>query len=175
MTQNVIEALSSWASAAERRREDQFDDYAVGISEARYIMRKVTRIVDDEAKRHGLDPLEHQALLQAYGAGKDSRTVSQIAERLDVAPALASRVVNNLANKGLIHRRGVEFDKRITKIDASEAGVALMREIDQAVHVHIEYFQTQLTDEQRLAALAIFALYLGVAQHAETLSAMSMP
>jgi DNA-binding MarR family transcriptional regulator len=158
---DVIEALSTWARKTEERRLTNFDEFVVSIAEGRYVMRKVTRIVDDEAKRQGLDPLEHQAMLQAYGAGKELRTVSQLAERLDVAPALASRVVNSLATKGLIVRRSAESDKRVTKIEISPKGVALIRQIDQKVHIAMEYFSSQLGDDQRLAALAIFTKYLG--------------
>ncbi|MGH3277793.1 MAG: MarR family winged helix-turn-helix transcriptional regulator [Trebonia sp.] len=133
----------------------------MSIAEARYVMRKVSRIVDDEAKLQGLDPLEHQAMLQAYGAGDKLRTVSKLAERLDVAPALASRVVNGLVAKGMVIRHSSQADKRVTEIEISEQGAELIRKIDQRVHIHMDYFQTQLTEPQRLAALAIFTFYVG--------------
>lgn len=158
---DVIEALSTWARKAEERRVSEFNSYVVNIAEARYVMRKVSRIVDDEAKLQGLDPLEHQAMLQAYGVGDKLRTVSQLAERLDVAPALASRVVNSLVAKGMVIRHSSPTDKRVTEIEISEQGADLIQKIDQRVHVHMDYFQTQLTERQRLAALAIFTFYLG--------------
>jgi DNA-binding MarR family transcriptional regulator len=158
---DVIQSLSAWAKKAEERRVAEFDEYVVSIAEARYVMRKVSRIVDDEAKLEGLDPLEHQALLQAYGAGDKLRTVSQIAERLDVAPALASRVVNSLVMKGMVIRHSSAADKRVTEIEISKEGAELARKIDHKVHIHMDYFQTQLTESQRLAALAIFTFYLG--------------
>lgn len=158
---DVIQSLSAWVTKAEDRRATEFSEYAVSIAEARYVMRKASRIVDDEAKLEGLDPLEHQAMLQAYGAGDKLRTVSQIAERLDIAPALASRVVNGLVRKGMVIRHSSAADKRVTEIEISEEGAELVRKIDRKVHVHMDYFQTQLTESQRLEALAIFCFYLG--------------
>ncbi|HEY1701273.1 MAG TPA: MarR family transcriptional regulator [Trebonia sp.] len=160
---DMIESLSAWVAKAEERRETGFGDYVTSIAEARYVMRKVSRIVDDEAKGEGLDPLEHQAMLQAYGAGPRLRTVSQIAERLDIAPALASRVVNGLVRKGMVVRRSSAADKRVTEIEISDDGAELIRKIDRKVHVHMDYFQNQLTESQRLEALAIFSFYLGFA------------
>ena len=161
LVMDVIQGLSAWVTKAEDRRATEFSEYVVSIAEARYVMRKVSRIVDDEAKLEGLDPLEHQAMLQAYGTDSRLRTVSQIAERLDIAPALASRVVNSLVGKGMVIRRSSAADKRVTEIEISEEGAELVRKIDRKVHVHMDYFQTQLTESQRLAALAIFSFYLG--------------
>lgn len=158
---DVIQGLSAWVARAEERRSSEFSEYVVSIAEARYVMRKVSRIVDDEAKLEGLDPLEHQAMLQAYGADGKLRTVSQIAERLDIAPALASRLVNSLVRKGMVVRHSSAADKRVTEIEISAEGAELIRKIDRKVHVHMDYFQTQLTEPQRLAALAIFSFYLG--------------
>lgn len=163
MTEQAAHVLIAWASEAKVRRASDFDSYAHGIAEARYVMRKIARIGDDEARRHGLDPLQHQALLQAYGAGSALHTVGQLASRLDVAPALASRVVNSLARRELVIRRRTSGDRRVTMIEVSDEGVHLIKSIDHAVHIHLEYFQAQLTGDQQLAALANFSFYLGIA------------
>ncbi|HEX3959329.1 MAG TPA: MarR family transcriptional regulator [Trebonia sp.] len=153
--------LTAWVGAEEGLRSQQFDGYVYGIAQARYVIRKVFRMVDDEAKQRGLDPLEHQALLQTFGAGHDLLTVSGLADRLDVPSALASRVVRVLDEKGLISRRHDAGDRRVTKLEVTPEGRELLRVIDQAVHIHVDYFQSQLTDDQRLAALAIFSFYVG--------------
>lgn len=103
---DLIQSLPGWVTKAEDRRTTEFSEYVVSIAEARYVMRKVSRIVDDEAKLEGLDPLEHQ----------------------------------------------------------------VVRKIDRKVHVHMDYFQTQLTEPQRLAALAIFSFYLSFASPAPELA-----
>lgn len=161
MSSDMMATLTAWASTEEGLRSEQFDGYVYGIAQARYVIRKVFRIVDDEAKKRGIDPLEHQALLQIFGAGPDLLTVSGLAERLDVASALASRVVRILGEKNLVARRDDASDRRVTKLAVTPEGGDLLRAIDEAVHVHVDYFQSQLTDDQRLAALAIFSFYVG--------------
>lgn len=157
----MLAILTAWANAEEGLRAQQFDGYIYGIAEARHVIRKVFRIVDDEAKQHGLEPLEHQAALQIAGAGHDPLTVSGLADRIDVPSALASRVIRILDEKGLVSRRHDASDRRVTKVEITPEGRELLREIDQAVHIHVDYFQAQLTDDQRLAALAIFCFYVG--------------
>jgi hypothetical protein len=49
------------SSAAVRR-------YFQVVAECRFVLRKVFRIVDDQVRRHGLEPLPHQALIQVLGS-----------------------------------------------------------------------------------------------------------
>jgi hypothetical protein len=48
----------------------------------------------------------------------------------------------------------------------------LLAEIDEKVHLHVEYFQRQLSDQERVAALGIFAFYLGASPRLAELEAM---
>src|SRR3978361_249878 len=75
--------------------------YFYGVAEARFLLRKVFRLVEDEAKRAGIDPLAHQALIQIYGSQARTLQVKDVAERLDIAPAFASSLVKALAARGL--------------------------------------------------------------------------
>jgi DNA-binding MarR family transcriptional regulator len=136
--------------------------YFAAIAHARYLVRKVFRIVDEEAKRAGLDPLQHQALLQIYGLGQTPLMINQIAERLDIAPAFASRVVTSLEAQGFVARNPDARDRRVTLITATSVGVQTLRAIDEAVRVHVEYFQSQLDETDRMSALATFGFYVGL-------------
>jgi DNA-binding MarR family transcriptional regulator len=129
-------------------------------------VRKIVRIVHEQAKRAGLDPLEHQALVQLFGADAGI-SVSRLAERLDVAPAVASRLIKVLATKGLVVRKQSEQDKRIMHVIVTDAGMSLLGEIDRAVHIHIEYFQKQLDDGDRLSLMAVFAFWAGLEADSE--------
>jgi DNA-binding MarR family transcriptional regulator len=136
-------------------------DYFSGVADARFVIRKVFRIVDERAKSRGLDPLEHQALIQIYGArGRDVR-VGDVAERLDISPAFASKLVKALSQKGLVTTRQSTRDQRVTHLKASAKGAKLLGEIDAEVHFHVDYFARQLTPAQKAAALSIFAFYVG--------------
>jgi DNA-binding MarR family transcriptional regulator len=158
----MMRAFTAWVDSDRPNERANFHGYAHGISQARYVIRKVLRIVDEQAKKVGLDPLQHQALIQIYGNRDGQMPVNRVAERLDIAPAFASRLIKELEGKGLIQREHHPDDRRVTFVAATEAGIQLLRDIDDAVHVHVSYFQSQLSDEGRMAALAIFAFYVGL-------------
>ncbi len=134
--------------------------YFHGIAEARYVIRKVFRLVDEQAKAVGLDPLEHQALIQIFGSPVPLRVID-LADRLDIAPAFASRLTRKLGAAELVKRTPSRDDKRSTCLSTTPKARKLLTQIDEAVQLHVEYFQRQLRDDERVAALAIFAFYLG--------------
>src|SRR5882762_9788824 len=78
--------------------------YFHGVAQARYVLRKVFRLVEEEAKRAGIDPLAHQALIQIYGSEKGALRVKEVAERLDISPALSSSLIKLLVAKGYVAR-----------------------------------------------------------------------
>lgn len=135
--------------------------YFRGIAQARFVIRKVFRIVDEQARKSALEPLEHQAMLQIYGQDGQELPVSRLAERLDVSPAFASKLATALERKGYARRRPDALDQRVTNVAITAAGRALLHRIDAQVQEHVAYFARQLTPEQRSTALAIFAFYVG--------------
>lgn len=145
----------------EDTRQRDFHSYVTRVAQARFVMRKVLRILDDSAKKLGLDALEHQALLQISGTPTGAIAIHRLAERLDIVPAFASRLVKQLESKGLIERANLEADKRVTLTNVSEAGIQLLREIDDEVHYRMAYFQHGIQPRARAAAMAIFAFYVG--------------
>ena len=101
-------AFAEWVEPDGQPHDDGFRIYMHNVAQARYVVRKVVRIVAERAKIAGLDPLEHEALLQIFGGdGRERLSVNQIAERLDVAPALASRVIKSLVAKGTRRSRAI--------------------------------------------------------------------
>ena len=150
-----------WVDLSEETRSTNFHAYIGSIAEARYVMRKVTRILDETARTHGLEPLQHQALVQIYGTASGSVAIHELASRLDIVPAFASRLVKQLEERSLIERALLAADKRVTLITIAESGVALLRKVDEEVHHQMAYFQRGLDERQRVAALAIFAFYVG--------------
>ena len=163
-------AFDSWITTGPERHE-RFNAYVNGIAQARYVIRKVLRIVDDQAKQHGLDPLEHQMLIQVYAAQDSSSRISDVAERLDIVPAFASRLTRGLEDKGLVRRSQSPNDRRSVQVVATPEGMKVLRAIDSEVHRHVEYFQLNLTEEDRIGALSTFAFYLGIEIRPESFSA----
>lgn len=163
MDDETMRAYTQWADIGDVERSGDFQSYVKNIAEARHVTRRVLRIVDDEAKKHGLEPLLHQALLQIYGYdGGRGISVSGLAARLDVASAFASRLVRRLEELDLVHREQSESDRRSTNVTATPEGVKKLSSIDHDVHFRVAYLQRELSEDQRLAALSIFAFYVGL-------------
>jgi DNA-binding MarR family transcriptional regulator len=144
-----------------RRRSWRAADYFCGVADARYVIRKVFRIVDERAKRRDLEPLEHQALIQIYGARGEELRVGDVAERLDISPAFASKLVKALIGKELVLARASTRDQRVIHLRASAKGERILAEIDEDVRVHVDFFTRGLSHRQKAAALSIFAFYVG--------------
>lgn len=159
----AMDAFAEWEDIRDEVRQTEFQAYIGKIAEARYVMRRVLRIVNEQAQTNGLDPLVHQALLQIYGADdRTGITVTTLSQRLDIAIALASRLGRQLQSLGLVQRTGSPTDKRVIKITATDAGIDKLDEIDQAVGRQLSHFHQQFNEQQKLAAMSIFAFYVGM-------------
>ena len=157
-----FDRLRRRGNAAKKSREtDDKHAYFIGVAEARYVLRKVFRIVEEQAKKFGLDPLAHQALIQIYGSPEMELQVNQVASRLDITPAFSSSLVRILVEKELVVRRRHEADQRVTYVAISERGREVMDAIDENVKFHVDYFVGQLTIEERESALSILMFYVG--------------
>jgi DNA-binding MarR family transcriptional regulator len=159
----MMGAFAEWARSKEGARSGDFRSHVHNVAQARHVIRRIFRIVDEQARQVGLEPLEHQALLQIYCAPDDTVSVNRVAERVDIAPAFASRLIRELEGRGLVRRSRSQSDRRVITVTATEEGVQLLQAIDDAIHLHVAYFQQQLPDAERFAALAIFASYVGLA------------
>lgn len=148
-------------TARKARETEDKHAYFVGVAEARYVLRKVFRIVEDEAKKYGIEPLAHQALIQIYGSENMALQVNQVAARLDITPSFASSMVRALVEKELVVRLRDENDQRVTHVAISKTGQEVMDAIDENVKVHVDYFLGQVSVEQRESALSILMFYVG--------------
>lgn len=153
--------LSVWRTGAEQDDRIDFGSHVKAIAHARFVLRRILRLLDEQAVAAGLMPLEHQALLQVYAAD-EPLPVSRVADRLDIAPALASRLVRTLEGEGLVERVRKPRDKRVLAVKASAGGVERLRKIDNAVRQRLRAFHTTLTEEGKVEAMAAFAFYLGL-------------
>jgi DNA-binding MarR family transcriptional regulator len=157
-----VDRLRRKGIAAKKARETEDKHaYFLGVAEARYVLRKVFRIVEEQAKKYGLDPLAHQALIQIYGSPEMELQVNQIANRLDITPAFASSLVRILAEKDLVVRRRDDRDQRVTYVTITDKGREIMDGVDEDVKFHVDYFAGQLSVEERESALSILMFYVG--------------
>lgn len=154
-------AVRDAADLGEETRQRDFAEYMARVAQARFVMRKVLRILTDAAKQHELDGMEHQALVQIAGTPDSPIPIHLLADRLDIVPAFASRLVKQLEGRGLIERSSDATDRRVTLTSVSAAGLALLQRIDDDVHYQMAHFQRSLQPHDRAAAMAIFAFYVG--------------
>ncbi|MFB2599335.1 MarR family transcriptional regulator [Herbiconiux sp. P17] len=159
MTRESVRAV--WAVGADEASHRDFPGHVAAIAHGRFVLRQVLKILDDCAVQGGLQPLSHQALLQTFGA-PEPISVSGLAERLAVPPALVSRIVRGLEEDGLVQRSRISDDKRVVVVSTTAAGIERLREIDQHVHEEIRRLSDSLDDAGRLGALATFASYVGL-------------
>jgi DNA-binding MarR family transcriptional regulator len=148
-------------AAKKSRQTGDKHTYFMGVAEARYVLRKAFRIVEEQAKAFGIDPLAHQALIQVYGSPEMQLQVNQIAQRLDIPPAFASSLVRVLVERGLAVRRRNDKDQRVTYVGITDSGKELLHAIDEQVQYHVDYFAGQLTPSERESALTILTFYVG--------------
>ena len=148
--------------AAKARATADRHPYFHGVAQARYVLRKVFRLVEEEAKRAGVDPLAHQALIQVYGSEGSALRVKEVAERLDITPAFASSLVKSLEAKGFVVRSRDKTDNRVSWVKVTKEARLLLHQIDEQVQIHVDYFTRNLTAQQTEAALSILMFYAGV-------------
>jgi DNA-binding MarR family transcriptional regulator len=149
------------ANAAPRARSLAYKhDYFIAVAQFRYIIRKVFRTIDEYAKKLGLDPLAHQALLQVYGSPKQELRVSALAERLDIAPAFASNLVKALAKAKLLRREHDVSDMRVTIVRLTRIGRELCHEIDAGARLRVDALISQFLAAERKIALSSLMFYV---------------
>lgn len=136
--------------------------YFVAVAHARYVMRAVTRIVDEQARKEALESLEHQTLIQVCGAQDGPIRINELADRLDIVPAFASRLVRKLEDANLVRRTSSDQDRRVTLVEVTEEGIRLLNRINERVHVYVDLFKHQLPEKAREDAFKIFAFYVGI-------------
>jgi DNA-binding MarR family transcriptional regulator len=134
--------------------------YFVAVAQMRHVLRKVFRMIDEQARKHKLDSLAHQALLQVYGSGGQTLRVNELAERLDIAPAFASNLIKELVRRKLLERRSDPSDLRATLLQITAAGKEVCHQIDAEVRPHVDYFTRLLTDDERETSLSTLVFYM---------------
>jgi DNA-binding MarR family transcriptional regulator len=161
---NLAKLTKKMTSTPRPRSLSQRHEYFKVVAQARYIWRKVYRLIEEQAKLHNLDSLEHQALLQVYGSPNQSLRVKELAERLDIAAAFASNLVKSLVDRELLVREADPTDMRVTFLRITETGRELCHRIDEDVLPHVNYFTSQLAEEERERAHSILMFYMNISE-----------
>jgi len=144
--------------------------YFHSIAETRYVLRKIFRLVEAQAKLARIDPLAHQGLLQIYGSTNASLMVKEVAERLDISPPFASNLVKSLLKQGYLKRQRDTADQRIARVAITKKGRELLYQIDERVKTEVDCFTQQLSQDQQEAVVSVLMHYIGVSLNVSTQS-----
>lgn len=148
--------------------------YFCDIADTRSLARRVFRLIDEEARTAGLDPLEHQALVQVFGSRAGTLQMKDLAGRLDVTADVASKTVRSLERKGYANRSRSEVDRRGINVTPTEKAGELLSSIDRCVRADIARLQRGLPRQLQLVALQMFAFYLGLSIDADMLAGIEV-
>jgi DNA-binding MarR family transcriptional regulator len=87
-------------------------DYAA-LASFRRSLRLFLAFSEDAARKAGLTPQQHQAILAIRGLAPDSgMTVHELAEQLLLKPQTAVELVDRLEDAGLVRRQRDDVDRR---------------------------------------------------------------
>src|ERR1700733_4300948 len=85
------------------------------LAEFRHLLRKFLAFSEDAARKEGLAPQQHQALLAIKGFG-GVLTVGELADKLLIKPHTAVELVERLLKSGYIRKESDREDRRRAKL-----------------------------------------------------------
>jgi DNA-binding MarR family transcriptional regulator len=99
-------------------------DDAVNVAEFRAALRRFLRRSERIARRSGLTPQRHLLLLMIKGApdGSEQSTVTELAERLQLAQSTVTELVRRAEEAGLLAREQSAADGRVAHLRLTREG-----------------------------------------------------
>lgn len=112
----------------ETRQVDRSEYQAV--AEFRAALRRFGRVSDEIARKHGLTVRRYELLLMVASAADGLRgpTISQLAERMQLAPHTVTELVARAEQAGLVRRELDDADRRLSRIALTQEGEARLSE-----------------------------------------------
>ena len=107
-------------------------------------LRTFLHFSEGEARRCGLTPQQHQAMLVIAGSSNRELTVGDLAEALLLKPHSASGLVSRLEALGMVERSGAEADARRRMIRLTGAGDARIAALSAAHQAEIRRLRAML-------------------------------
>ena len=96
----------------------------VAVAEFRASLRRFLRRTEKIARNSGLTPQRYLLLLMVRGApdGSGRSTVTELAERMQLAQSTVTELVSRAEEAGLIEREQSQTDARVAHLRLSEEG-----------------------------------------------------
>jgi DNA-binding MarR family transcriptional regulator len=99
----------------------------------RYNLRQFLHFSESAAETAGVTPRQHQALLAIKGfPGRDSATIGELAEQLQIAHHSAVGLVDRLVAQNLIIREASTADRRQVYVRLSGRGIEVLQKLTNA-------------------------------------------
>jgi DNA-binding MarR family transcriptional regulator len=116
----------------------------IGVAEFRASLRRFLRRSERIARQSGLTPQRHLLLLMIKGApdGSERSTVTELADRLQLAQSTVTELVSRAEEAGLIEREPSTTDGRVAYLRLTEEGEKRL----EKAFTHLEAERTQLRD-----------------------------
>ena len=121
------------------------EDYAV-LAGFRYALRQFANYSEDVARKSGLTPRQHQALLAIRGGPGGTLHVGELAERLLLKPHSASELVQRMVEQGLVRRATDAHDKRQVVLALSLRGETVLEELSQSHRAELRRLRPMLQE-----------------------------
>ena len=116
----------------------------LSLEEEVYIaIRLTSTLMEQPWVRHlrrteGISPSQYNLLRILRGAGKEGRTMSEIADRMINRDPDVTRLADRTVKLGLARRERAEDDRRVVKLYLTPKGQALLGRLDEAVRVFLK-------------------------------------
>jgi DNA-binding MarR family transcriptional regulator len=104
----------------------------------------------------GLTLGQLKTLMALHAGGEEPCSVKQIAEQLGITPPAATRAVDALYDRGLVHRSEDLEDRRVRRIAITAAGQDLVETVISQRMASLEAFAAGLSSPQRRKLASAF-------------------
>jgi DNA-binding MarR family transcriptional regulator len=96
-------------------------------------LRRFLRFSEEEARKHGITPQQHLALLSIRGQPSYPRVaVGRVAEAMQIRHHSASLLVDRCVKRGLLYRQEDPDDRRRVMLSLTDDGQQVLDEITRA-------------------------------------------
>lgn len=109
-------------SARERRAERISGDEAARVADFRAGVRRFLRETERIARASGLTPQRYLLLLMIKGSPGEHSTVTDLAERLQLAQSTVTELVHRAEEIGLVEREQADHDGRVAYLCLTDEG-----------------------------------------------------
>jgi MarR family transcriptional regulator, organic hydroperoxide resistance regulator len=107
-----------------------------------------------------------QAILLKILKEKDGLTHSEIAEKLEISPAAATKVIKRMETLNYVRRQSDPADERVSRVFIQEEGTAVVQQIESAFEQMDKVLLSNLDpEEQRMLVKLLWKVYASLLEH----------